>query len=138
MNSSTKSDHFYHSVNDEKIHPSSLAMENGQLQIEISDGEVPAFIIDANAAVKDGKIKEAVEILTDDDIGSVRKMAERNEASTSTMIALAKLLFDTEQPAKAEEWYIKAIEACPDEDEDLFKGWYQDFKDRDGNADQEP
>jgi predicted O-linked N-acetylglucosamine transferase (SPINDLY family) len=88
-------------------------MENGQLQIEVSDGEVPAFIIDANTAVKDGKIKEAVEILTDDAIDSVRKIAERDEVSTSTMIALAKLLFDTDQLAKAEEWYIRVSEREP-------------------------
>ena len=110
MNSSNKSDRFSHSNIDDKERPSSLSMENGQLQIEVSDGEVPTFIIEANAAVKDGRIEEAVEILTDDAIDTVRKLAERDEASTMVMIALAKLLFDTEQPAKAKEWYIKVSE----------------------------
>ena len=113
MNSFNESDQFHHCRNDNRKRPSSLTMEDGQLQISVSDGEVPTFIIDANAAVKDGKIVEAVEILTDDAIDSIRKLADKNEASTTVMIALAKLLFDTEQWAKAEEWYIHFYCSCP-------------------------
>ena len=71
---------------------------------------MPQFIIDANVAVKAGNIEEAAEILNEDAIEAVQGTLEGNRSKTAVMLALAKLLFDTNQLSRAEEWYKKVLE----------------------------
>ncbi len=90
-----------------------LRLENGLFQITVSPGEIPPFIIDANNAVKEGKIEEAAALLNEDAVASIREMESQGKASTALMFALAKLLFDADQLPKAEQWYRKVCEREP-------------------------
>jgi len=92
---------------------SSLKVKNGQLQITTLEGQIPQFILDANAAVKLGQIKKAADILNEDAIDEVRKTLQGSQADTTVMLALAKLLFDVDQWTRAEEWYRKICELEP-------------------------
>jgi len=75
------------------------------LEITVLDGQLPQIIIDANAAVKEGRIKEAAEILNEDAINEIRKTLRGSKPDTVVMLVLAKLLFDTDQLSRAKECY---------------------------------
>jgi len=92
---------------------SSLAVRDGQLEITVLEGQLPQIIIDANAAVKEGRINEAAEILNEDAINEIRKTLRGSKSDTVVMLALAKLLFDVEQWSRAEEWYRNICELEP-------------------------
>ena len=100
------------------IHPDNgqlgpLVMEDGNLQIEVFAGELPQFIIEANDAVKIGEIEEARKILNKDSIEAFGEKLERDGCRTVVLLAAAKLFFDTNQHAEAEQWYLKIIEREP-------------------------
>jgi len=90
-----------------------LTMENGNLQTAFFKGELPQFIINANDAVKAGRIDEAAKILNKDAIETFRKKVEQSGCRTLVLLAVAKLLADSEQFLEAEQWYLKIIEREP-------------------------
>jgi len=90
-----------------------LVMENGDLQIDVFDGELPQFVLEANEAVKIGQIEEAAKILNRDTVEAFSKKLERDGCRTIVLLTVAKLLFDTDQLEQAEQWYLKIIDREP-------------------------
>jgi predicted O-linked N-acetylglucosamine transferase (SPINDLY family) len=90
-----------------------LVMEDGNLQIDVVERELPQFILEANEAVKIGKIEEAAKILDRDTVEAFSKKLERDGCRTIVLLTVAKLLFDTGQPEQAEKWYLKIIDREP-------------------------
>ena len=56
-----------------------LVLEDGNLQIDVVEGELPQFIIDANDAVKMGEIEEAAKILNKDSVEAFHEKLERDQ-----------------------------------------------------------
>ena len=90
-----------------------VVTDDGNLQITVSQGELPQFVIDANDAVKLGQIEKAVEILSEDAVEAFRNKVEQEGCRTMSLLALAKLLYDVGKFAEAEEWYQKILEREP-------------------------
>ncbi len=92
---------------------SSLAVEDGQLQITVLNGQIPQTIIAANEAVKAGRIKNAADILNEKAVSEISKTLKGEKSDAVIMLALAKLLFDVDEWSRAEEWYKKICELEP-------------------------
>ncbi len=91
----------------------SLKNDDGYVQITVGEGDMPQFIIDANEAVKAGNLKQAAEILCEDALEAFQSTLDGIGSRAAVMLALAKLLYDTDQFAKADEWYKKVLELEP-------------------------
>ncbi|MBL7185322.1 MAG: hypothetical protein ISS70_03275 [Phycisphaerae bacterium] len=100
-------------INPDNWRLGTLVLEDGNLQIDIVDGELPQFILDANDAVKMGEIEEATNILNKDSVEAFHEKLERDGCRTVVLLAVAKLFFDTDQLAEAEQWYLKIVEREP-------------------------
>jgi len=88
-------------------------MRDGQIEITVLEDQMPQIVIDANAALKEGRIKEASEILNEDAIDEIRHSLQGDESDIVVMLALGKLLFDLDQWSRSEEWYRKLCELEP-------------------------
>ena len=105
-------------ANSTALHPrderlGTLEIKGGRVQAVFFDGELPQFIIDANNAVKAGNVSEAIKILNKDAIEEFREEIERRGCRNLVLLALAKLLADSEQFLEAEQWYLKIIRREP-------------------------
>ncbi|MGD8500492.1 MAG: tetratricopeptide repeat protein, partial [Phycisphaerales bacterium] len=90
-----------------------LVEKDGQPQLVVSNGELPRFLISADAAVESGRMDEAARILNDRAIEAVRHVVEQDPSRTDAMFALAVVLHKTGQLDGAEEWYKKILEIEP-------------------------
>jgi predicted O-linked N-acetylglucosamine transferase (SPINDLY family) len=90
-----------------------LVEKDGQPRLIISNGDLPHFLISADAAVESGRMDEAIHILNDQEVEAVRHMVEHNPSRTDVMFALAVVLHKTGQLHQAEEWYEKILEIEP-------------------------
>ncbi|MHC4425263.1 MAG: O-linked N-acetylglucosamine transferase, SPINDLY family protein, partial [Planctomycetota bacterium] len=88
----------------------SLVVKNGELQISVREGALPQFLIGANQAVKAGQIEEAIGLLSDGNVETVRKTLQEDPSRTDLMFVLAKMFFDTAQLSRAEQWYKGILE----------------------------
>ncbi len=91
----------------------SLVVENGELQITVVEGTLPAFLMEANTAVKTGNIDRTLELLNDRNVEVVRNIVRKDPTRTDIMLVLAKLFSDIDQLDKAEEWYSKVLDIDP-------------------------
>lgn len=112
MDSTGQSTELYHKDN-APGRAGPVVMDDRNLQITVCEGELPQFIIDANDAVRLGRIEEAVQILNEDAVGEFRSKVDQEGCTTMTMLALAKLLYDVGRFAEAEEWYKRILEREP-------------------------
>ena len=88
----------------------SLIAEDGELQITVEGGELPAFLLEANQAVITGRIDQARQCLCPENIAQIAQSLEQDSTRTDLMFILAKLFLDTHQRASAEDWLRKILE----------------------------
>jgi len=98
-------------ADNERLGP--VVMDDGNLQIAVSEGELPEFIIEANDAIRLGESQKALEILNSDALETFRSRVESEGCRTVVMLALAKLLQDVRMFVQAQEWYKKMLEREP-------------------------
>jgi len=84
-------------------------LKTNTIQIGVSR-DTPQFLVEANSAITNGQIERAKELINNEGIEEVRRMAEKNPSRTDVMFMLAVLLHRTKQFDKAEQWLKKILE----------------------------
>ncbi len=87
--------------------------KTGQMQVVVSDRDLPSFLISAKNAIEAGNKKLAAELLNDRAIEQVDLLLKQDPSRTDVMFMLALMFDRIEQLDKAELWYRKIIEQNP-------------------------
>lgn len=90
----------------------SLTTEDGELQLTVEADVLPPFLLEANEAVVAGRMDQARQCLCEQNMAQLNQGLTAGSIRTDLMFVLAKLFFDTGQPAQAEQWFqhILALE----------------------------
>ena len=88
----------------------SLTYSDGEFGMPVQSGDLPAFLVEANEALRAGNIQQAAEILNDCNIDLVQRMVQDDPSRTDIMFVVARLFFDTKQLGEAEKWYRRILE----------------------------
>lgn len=88
-----------------------LFLKNGQMELKIPRGVLPDFLVEANGAVNRGHIAEAIDLMSDENVGQARRKAEQDQRHADIIFLMLALIFQkTRRLKKAAEWYEKILE----------------------------
>jgi len=87
--------------------------KNGQMNVVISDRDIPPFLLSAKAAIEAGNKKLAAELLNDEAIEQVRQMLNHDPARTDIMFMIGLMFDRLGRLDKAELWYGMILENEP-------------------------
>ncbi|MCH8217740.1 MAG: hypothetical protein IH892_13325, partial [Planctomycetes bacterium] len=82
-----------------------IQMVRGQFEVSIRPGLLPAEVIQANEAVRQGKAEDARSLLSQDLLRQVEVTVEKEPPATELCLIVARLLFDCQLYDRAEPWY---------------------------------
>ncbi len=83
---------------------------DGRMELEIPEGVLPGFLIEAYNAVDGGRVDEAIKLVDKQAIETVCQMAEDNPSDGEVLYLLLAMIFQKAGAIdKAEGWYKKAL-----------------------------
>ncbi|MCH8218625.1 MAG: hypothetical protein IH892_17840, partial [Planctomycetes bacterium] len=101
--------------------PPPASRQPGRLQTLLSDGEeglgicvepgrIPAFLLEANQRLQEGRIGEVGKLLDRPRLDSVETLCRQDPTRTDAMYILAHLLMEIGRTEEAQTWYLQILE----------------------------
>ncbi len=87
--------------------------KDGTPRINLSADNMPQFLVEANAAVKAGRIDEAVKLLGNQNIATIRQMIANGTCRTDVMFMLALMFFAVKDFHNSEIWFKEVLKRQP-------------------------
>ena len=88
----------------------SIQVVQGQFEVSVRPGRLPVEILQANEAVRQGKIEDASALLSHDLLRALERVVEGDPPATDLCLIVARLLFDCQLYDRAEPWYRRVLE----------------------------
>jgi len=86
---------------------------DGTSRINLSADNMPQFLVETNAAVKAGRIDEAVRFLSIQNIATIRQMIANGTCRTDVMFMLAMMFFCVKDFHNSEIWFKEVLKRQP-------------------------
>ena len=87
--------------------------KDGTPRIDLSVDEMPQFLVAAYTAISAGRIDEAGRLLNEQNIETIRQMAETNTCRTDVMFMVALMFFSVKDFHNSERWFKEVLKRQP-------------------------
>lgn len=87
--------------------------QDGTPRINLSIDDMPRFLVEANSMVQAGRIDDALKLLDDQNIGTIRRMAHEGACRTDVMFMLALMFFCVKDFRSSEIWFKEVLKRQP-------------------------
>ena len=87
-----------------------LSDDEEGLAIHVEAERIPAFLLEANQRLREGRIEEAGRLLDPAHLASAEALCRQDPARTDIMYILARLLMETGRIEEAERWYLQILD----------------------------